>query len=327
VGRHRRDGPVAAVAALTELYFTTLAGRPLPLVRYVPALLLLSEANLTTTAPRWRWLCYWGWLWQSCLSGSPGSGVTGRRCWRRSPRCSCGLLPGRHGYRLLRAGGSHGAHRRRPTRISGIACLLLAVALPTAAPASARGWFTNADLRRVVVWWGLYGFYALGTAMVLRGAAGTRERAVAARNRGPRLPDLANGAGSGLATALPLLALGSVALSRTSQRPRPQSCRAGLPLFREDWPASSTPRGVSRPTISIRSPLPGQPGLYEMNRLGDDLFRFPKPPPCSGIAHRPGPAAHAPHHRPVPAPGAVDDASASAARPWSWASRPADLPF
>jgi Family of unknown function (DUF6057) len=159
---------VAAVVALTELYFKLLAGRALPLVRYVPALLLLSQANLYYDRTP---------MALALLLGLTLAILFVRLSGRWSNRTA---LLAVFAVMLLAAYCLAGVAMvffapaaamvliaRRPTRIAGIACLLLAVALLAAAPASARGWFTDADVRRVVVWWGLYVFYALGTAMVL----------------------------------------------------------------------------------------------------------------------------------------------------------------
>ena len=271
---------VAAVAALTELYFTTLAGRPLPLVRYVPALLLLSEANLYYDRTPMALALLLGlalailfvrlsrqWSnWAALLAAFAAMllaayYLAGMAIVFFAPAAAMVLIA------------------RRPTRISGIACLLLAVALPTAAPASARGWFTNADLRRVVVWWGLYGFYALGTAMVLRGAAGTRERAVAARNRGPRPARPRKWRlAAGLATALPLLALGSVAAVSYHLNGHDRNLAAlDYHCSREDWPAViDASRRLETGDFNSLTRYQVNLALYEMNRLGDDLFRFPQ---------------------------------------------------
>ena len=271
---------VAAVAALTEVYFTTLAGRALPLVRYVPALLLLSEVNLYYDRTPMALALLLGlalailfvrlsrqWSnWAALLAAFAAMllaayYLAGMAIVFFAPAAAMVLIA------------------RRPTRLPGIACLLLAVVLPAAAPASARGWFTNADLRRVVVWWGLYGFYALGTAMVLRGAAGTRERAVAARNRGPRPARPRKWRlAAGLATALPLLALGSVAAVSYHLNGHDRNLAAlDYHCSREDWPAViDASRRIESGDFNSLTRYQVNLALYEMNRLGDDMFRFPQ---------------------------------------------------
>jgi hypothetical protein len=269
---------MAAVAALTEVYFTTLAGRALPLVRYVPALLLLSEVNLYYDRTPMALALLLGlalailfvrlsrqWSdWAALLAAFAAMllaayYLAGMAIVFFAPAAAMVLIA------------------RRPTRLPGIACLLLAVALLAAAPASARGWFTDADLRRVVVWWGLYGFYALGTAMVLGGAAGT------ARNRGPR-PAQASPRprkwrlAAGLATALPLLGLGFVAALSYHLNGHDRNLAAlDYHCSREDWPAViDASRRLESGDFNSLTRYQVNLALYEMNRLGDDMFRFPQ---------------------------------------------------
>jgi len=269
---------MAAVAALTEVYFTTLAGRALPLVRYVPALLLLSEVNLYYDRTPMALALLLGlalailfvrlsrqWSdWAALLAAFAAMllaayYLAGMAIVFFAPAAAMVLIA------------------RRPTRLPGIACLLLAVALLAAAPASARGWFTDADLRRVVVWWGLYGFYALGTAMVLGGAAGT------ARNRGPR-PAQASPRprkwrlAAGLATALPLLGLGFVAALSCHLNGHDRNLAAlDYHCSREDWPAViDASRRLESGDFNSLTRYQVNLALYEMNRLGDDMFRFPQ---------------------------------------------------
>jgi hypothetical protein len=141
---------IAAVVALPEAYFTSLAGRPLPLVRYVPALLLLSQANLyydrtpmtlalllglalailfVRLSRRWN-------NWAALLAAFAAMLL--------AAYCLAGVA-----IVFFAPAAAMVLIARRPTRLPGIACLLLAAALLAAAPASARGWF---------VWWGLSGF-------------------------------------------------------------------------------------------------------------------------------------------------------------------------
>lgn len=259
---------VAAVAALTEVYFTTLGGRALPLLRYVPALLLLSEVNLYYDHTPMALALLLGlalailfvrlsrqWSnWAALLAAFAAMllaayYLAGMAIVFFAPAAAMVLIA------------------RRPTRLPGIACVLLAVALLAAAPAFARAWFTDADLRRVVVWWGLYGFYALGTAMVLR-------RAAAQASPRPRKRRLA----AGLAAALPLLGLGSVAaLSYHLNGHGRRLAALDYHCSREDWPAViDASRRIESGDFNSLTRYQVNLALYEMNRLGDDMFRFPQ---------------------------------------------------
>jgi len=287
---------IAAVVALTEVYFTTLAGRGLPLVRYVPALLLLFEANLyydrtpmvlalslglalailfVRLSGRWsNWMALLAAFAAMLLAAYYLAGVA---VVFFAPAAAMVLIA------------------RRPTRLPGIACLLLAAALLAAAPASARGWFTDADARRVVVWWGLYGFYALGTAMVLRvahallravpalvpalRAAAKRRHTLTSPRRAqaspaPRKRRLA----AGLAAALPLLGLGFVAAVSYHLNGHDRSLATlDYHCSHEDWPAViDASRRLEAGDFNSLTRYQVNLALYEMNRLGDDMFRFPQ---------------------------------------------------
>jgi hypothetical protein len=275
---------VAAVAALTEVYFTTLAGHALPLVRYVPALLLLSEVNLYYDRTPMALALLLGLVlailfvrlsrqwsnWAALLAAFAAMllaafYLAGMAIVFFAPAAAMVLIA------------------RRPTRLPGIACLLLAVALPAAVewlplasvPASARDWFTNADVRRVVVWWGLYGFYALGTAMVLLRRPALRHRASVPRQ--PSRPRKWRPA-TVLATALPLLALGSVATVSYHLNGHDRSLAAlDYHCSREDWPAViDASRRLESGDFNSLTRYQVNLALYEMNRLGDDMFRFPQ---------------------------------------------------
>jgi len=252
---------VAVVAALTEVYFTTLAGRALPLVRYVPALLLLFEVNLY-------------------YDHTPMALVL-----------SLGLALAILFVRLARRWSNW------MVLLAVFAVMLLAAYYLVGAPA------TDADVRRVVVWWGLYGFYALGTAMVLgvarallravpalmptrRAAAKRREARNGSANRKSRRgtqecvrhgssPTLLAAA---LATALPLLALGSVAALSYHLNSHDRSLIAlDYHCSREDWPAViDASQRLATGDFNSLTRYEVNLALYEMNRLGDDMFRFPQ---------------------------------------------------
>jgi hypothetical protein len=275
---------VAAVAALTEVYFKALAGGALPLVRYVPALLLLSDASLyhnrTPMAPALllglalailfvrlfgRWSNWTALLAVFAAMLLAAYYLAGMAIVFFAPAAAMVLIV------------------RRPTRLAGIACLLLAVALPAAVEwlrlagdsVSARDWFTGADVQRVVVWWGLYGFYALGTAMVLLWRSAARPRASLSRQAPrPRQWRVA----AGLATALPLLGLGLVAAVSYHLNGRDRSLAAlDYHCSREDWPAViDASRRLETGDFNSLTRYEVNLALYEMNRLGDDMFHFPQ---------------------------------------------------
>ncbi len=203
---------VAAVAALTEVYFTTLAGRALPLVRYVPALLLLSEVNLY---------------------------------YDRTPMAlalSLGLALAILFVRLSRRWSN------RMALLAVFIAMLLAAWYLAGAPASARDWC-------------LYGFYALGTAIVL----------LWPRPRRWRLAAL-------LATALPLLALASVAALSYHLNAHDRALAAlDYHCSQEDWPAViDASRRLQSDDFNSLTRYQINLALHEMNRLGDDMFRFPQ---------------------------------------------------
>ena len=216
---------IAAVVALTEVYFTSLAGRPLPLVRYVPALLLLSQANLY---------------------------------YDRTPMTLALLL----GLALAIL------FVRLSRRWSNWAALLAAFAAMLLAAYCLAG--------VAIV------FFAPAAAMVLIARRPTRLPGIAkrrhtlisprpARPRKRRLP-------AGLATALPLLALASVAALSYHLNARDRSLAAlSYHSSREDWPAVlDASRRLETDDFNSLTRYQINLALYEMNRLGDDLFRFPQ---------------------------------------------------
>ena len=270
---------VAAVAALTQVYFTALAGRALPLARFAPAALLLYHVNLyydrmpivpallLGLAPAILFM-YLSRRWRSeaALLGAFVA-ILGAAYYLGGMAIAF-FAPA---AAMVRAA-------RRPRLPLWIAYLPLAAALPAAVellrpiymPVSARDWFTPPDVRRVVVYWGLYLFYALGTAMVLGGAA--PRPAQARPGPGKRLlPAL-------LATIFLLLGLGSVAAASYHLNSRDRRLVAlDYDTLSENWPAAidTAPRLASQDFNSL-SRYEINLALHETNRLGDDMFRFPQ---------------------------------------------------
>jgi hypothetical protein len=197
---------VAAVVALTELYFTTLAGGALPLVRYVPALLLLSDFSLY---------------------------------YNRTPMA--------------------------PALLVGLALAILFVRL-------SRRWSNGAALLAAFAAMLLAAYYLAGMAIVFFAPAA----AMALRRASPR--PAKRRLAAGLATALPLLALCSVAALSYHLSARDRSLAAlDYHCSHEDWPAViDASRRLETGDFSSLTRYEVNLALYEMNRLGDDMFRFPQ---------------------------------------------------
>jgi hypothetical protein len=172
---------VAAVAALTQVYFATLArgelaGPVVGALRLVPAVVLLYHLNLyydrtpimlslllglalaillVHLSRRWR--SEWALLGASVAMLGAAYYLAGMTIVFFAPAAAMALS----------------ARRRRPPL--WIVPLLLAVGLPAAVeglrllyvPASAREWFLDSDVRREIVYWGLYLFYAGSAAFIL----------------------------------------------------------------------------------------------------------------------------------------------------------------
>ena len=241
---------VVAVVALTQVHFAMLAGRALALVRFVPAVLLLYFANLyydrTPILP-------------ALLLGLTLAIVFVR--WSRRWRNEAALLAAYLGLSAAAyyLGGmaivffasavAAAGNARRPRFPLWIAYLLLAAALPAAVellhlcyvPVSARSWFAGTDVRRIIVCWGLYVFYAVGAAVALRrGSVAAGAAAVPRKTSRPARPG-PNGKRRQAelpATVLLLLALGCMAAVsyRLNSRDRRLAALDYYSL-REDWPA------------------------------------------------------------------------------------------
>jgi hypothetical protein len=197
---------VAAAVALTEVYFTTLAGGALPLVRYVPALLLLSDFSLYSN---------------------------------RTPMA--------------------------PALLVGLALAILFVRL-------SRRWSNGAALLAAFAAMLLAAYYLAGMAIVFFAPAA----AMVLRRASPR--PAKRRLAAGLATALPLLALCSVAALSYHLSARDRSLAAlDYHCSHEDWPAViDASRRLETGDFSSLTRYEVNLALYEMNRLGDDMFRFPQ---------------------------------------------------
>jgi hypothetical protein len=269
---------VAAVAALTEVYFATLAGHALRLVRFVPAALLLYHANLYYDRTPIELALLLG-LAPAILF------VRLSRRWR-SETALLGLFVALLGAAYYLGGMAlvffapaavfaHMARRPRPPL--WIVYALVAAALPATElfhwiymPSSAREWFAPPDSRLAIVCWGLYAFLTLGAAILLL----RRPRSLSQKRR---LVPLA----AVLWTALPLLGLVAVAAIsyRLNSRDRVLTALDYYTLS-EDWPAViDTSRRLATEDFKSLTRYEINLALHETNRLGDEMFRFPQAGP------------------------------------------------
>ena len=266
---------VAAVTALTEVYFATLAGHAIRLVRFVPAALLLYHANLYYDRTP---------IELALLLGLAAAILFVRlsRRWR-SEAALLGLFAALLGAAYYIGGMALVFFApaavlmqiaRRPRFPLWIGYLALAAALPATEllhwiymPVTARDWFMPLDSRLAIVYWGLYAFLTLGAAIPL-----LRRPKSAPRKR--RLVPLA----AVLWAVLPLLGLISVAAIsyRLGARDRVLTTLDYYTL-REDWPAViDTSRSLSTTDFNSLARYEINLALHETNRLGDDMFRFPQ---------------------------------------------------
>jgi hypothetical protein len=287
-----------AVLALTRVFFAALAGRALPLASYFPAALLLYYANLYYDRMPLALALLFG-LAPAILF------IRLSRRWRGEAvllGVYVALLALSYylaGVAMVFFASTAALVRiaRRPRHLLWIAYPLLAAALPAAVeiarlayvPASASGWFVDTDGRRLVACWGLYAFYALGAAFVLfhrpsepaapfsKDSPSTRLASNKLRPARPLWRPLL----PVLAAILPLLGLGCVAfVSHRLNAPDRRLAALDFYSYHEDWPAvvQASPALATadfNPLTRYQINL----ALHEMNRLGDDMFRFPQAGP------------------------------------------------
>jgi hypothetical protein len=293
---------VVAVAVLTQVYFTTLAGHALPIVRFVPATLLLYHANLyydrTPLVPA------------LLLGLAPAIlFVHLSRRWRSEAALLVAFMTMLAAAYYL--GGMtvvffapaaaivHIACRRRPPL--WIVYLLLSAALPASVellrlayiPVSVHDWFAPPDLRRIIVYWGLYVFYALGTVIALLrtstvpapGAEPVSRKAVRTARPLPAVAKLprAKRPVKRQLTAVPttaflLLGLGCVATFSYLLNGQDRRMAAlDYYSFSEDWPAViKASQDLAIEDFNSLTSYEINLALHEMNRLGDDMFCFPQ---------------------------------------------------
>lgn len=268
---------VAVVAALTQAYFKALAGRALPLVRYAPAALLLYHLNLYYDRTPI--------VLALILGLAPGVVfVHLSRRWRSEAALAGAYVAllaavyylGGMAIVFFAPAAAMAHMARRPRFPWWIVHLLLAAAAPVAVellapaylPVPARDWFVFPDVRLTIVCWGLYGFYALGSAIVWR------RRRVGHRPERPRQRRLTDG----LATAAVLLGLCSVAAVSYRLNSRDRLLAAlDYDASSENWPAVlDASRRLAAKDFNPLTLYEINLALHQTNRLADDMFRFPQ---------------------------------------------------
>jgi hypothetical protein len=263
---------VAAVTALSQVYWKMLAGRALPLARFIPAALLLYFVNLYYDQTPVLLALLVGLspaiLFQYLL-----------RRWRSEAALAVAFLAlaapvyylGGMAIVFFAPAAAIAHMARRPRFPAWIGYLLLAAALPAAVeltrliylPTSARDWFTSTDARRVFVFWSLFLFYPLAAAIALRRPPPVRKRS--------RLV-------SALASALPILGLCCVAAAsyRLNERDHRRSA-LDYYSFSENWSAVlDAARHLAAGDFNSLTRYEVNLALHETNRLGDEMFRYPQ---------------------------------------------------
>jgi hypothetical protein len=163
----------------------------------------------------------------------------------------------------------------------GAAYVLMAAAVPVAVeksrliyvPASARDWLLDADTRRLAIWWSLYLLYGLGVFLAGR----LPERAPVASSKRGRTPVGRRWLPVLAPTAVLACLIGVAVLSyRTNARDR-RLAALDYHTSRENWPeviaasaqlTSADFNSLTRYEVNL--------ALHQMNRLGDEMFRFPQ---------------------------------------------------
>ncbi len=267
----------AAVAGMTDLYFRAVAGRPIALVRYAPPLFLLYFFNLYYDHTP---------LALAALAGIAAAVVFARVSGRwRNEAALLGIFAALAGitYYLggmalvfLAPGAAILRFSRRPRFPMWAAYLPLAAAMPwtvealrlaeVAAPA--RTWFTG-DFPRTALCWGLFAFFAVGTAFAVR-----RSRSTGAR----KIPVWRRRLAMAAATAAPVLALAGVAAAAFHYTGRDRRLIAlDYEIAQANWPAVLDAAGhLAEGEFNSLSRYEINLALHETNRLGDEMFRYPQ---------------------------------------------------
>ncbi len=267
----------AAVAFLTDLYFRIVAGRPIPLVRYVPPLVLLYFFNLYYDHTP---------LALAAIAGLAAAIAFARLSARWKNEAAllaifaalAGVTYYLGGMALvfLAPGAAILRFARRPRFPIWAAYLPLAAAMPWAVealhlaeiPAPARSWFTG-DLPRAALCCGLFAFYALGTALAAR-----RSRSTGAR----KIPVWRRRLAAAAATAAPILALSGVAAAAFHYTGRDRRLTLlDYETTQGNWPAVLDAGGrLAEGEFNSLSRYEINLALHETNRLGDEMFRYPQ---------------------------------------------------
>jgi Family of unknown function (DUF6057) len=261
---------IAAAGALTEVCFGAR-----PLLRFFPAVFLLYSLNLyydhTPLAAA---------LLLALAAAIPVVRSTAAPMWMLITLLLAVYYLGGMAlvFFVLAAAGTLIARRQYA---KGIASLLLAAAVPLIVerlgllhvPLSARDWFIDTDFRRLAIWWSLYLFCALASFVCGRLSASepTANPATGGRPAWRHWPTV-------LAPIAVLACLAAVAVFsyRTNARDR-RLAAVDYHTSRENWPeVIAASNGLIAADFNSLTRYEVNLALHEMNRLGDEMFRFPQ---------------------------------------------------
>jgi hypothetical protein len=246
---------VAAVTALTRRWC-----RPRPLLRFVPALLLLYSVNLY-----YEQKALLPALLLALIAAVPLARAKAP-LWVAVVLLPVFFYLGGMAvvfFAALVVGIEIGRRRYgNAALLAGVAVALVIGARVLHAAVSPQSWFVDADIPKIAVWWGLYAFCAVVGFAAGRPLPGDRgsERAVALRT----------------AAVIGALAAVAVVSYRANARDR-RLADLDYHTSHENW-QQVIDSAVRLPAADFNSLTRYEVNLalYETNRLGDEIFRFPQ---------------------------------------------------